>query len=108
MTQKKDTGKTLSQVVNELVKTGYTTEFVYERNSVYCEEEEGKCFLSPQDLVITQIYRFEGMTDPSDSAVVYALESSRGKKGLLIDAYGAYADEHKVAFLKNIPIREST
>lgn len=65
-----------------------------------------KCFVKPKDLVITQIYRFEGMNDPSDSAVVYALESSQGKKGLLIDAYGVYADEHKVAFLKNIPIRE--
>jgi hypothetical protein len=105
---KNNSSKTLSQVVNELVKLGYTTEFLYEHNKVYCKSEGGYCLLSPRDLVITQVYRFEGMNDPSDSAVVYALESSRGKKGLLIDAYGAYADEHKVTFLKNIPIREST
>ncbi len=98
--------KTLSQVVNELVNLGYTTEFVYERNSLCCQVGNEKCFVKPKDLVITQIYRFEGMNDPSDSAVVYALESSQGKKGLLIDAYGVYADEHKLAFLKNIPIRE--
>jgi hypothetical protein len=66
-----------------------------------------KCLLKPKDVVITQIYRFEGMNDPADSAVVYALESRQGKKGLLVDAYGVYADEHKIAFLKNIPIRET-
>jgi hypothetical protein len=106
MVAKNHSSKTLSQVVNELVKLGYTTEFVYERNSLYCQVGNEKCFVKPKDLVITQIYRFEGMNDPSDSAVVYALESSQGKKGLLIDAYGVYADEHKVAFLKNIPFRE--
>lgn len=99
--------KTLSQVVNELVKAGYTTEFLYERNSLYCQVGNAKCVLKPHDLVITQIYRFEGMNDPSDSAVVYAIESKQGKKGLLIDAYGVYADEQKIAFLKNIPIRET-
>ncbi len=106
MVTKQDTTKPLYQVVNELVKLGYTTEFVYERNSLFCPKGNGKYFLKPKDLVITQIYRFEGMNDPSDSAVVYALQSSQGNKGLLIDAYGVYADEHKVAFLKNIPIRE--
>lgn len=107
MAPKKETSKTLSQVVNELVKAGYTTEFLYERNSLYCQVGDEKCLLKPHDLVITQIYRFEGMNDPSDSAVVYALESRQGKKGLLIDAYGVYADEHKATFLKNIPIRET-
>ena len=107
MAPPKDTSKTLSLVVNELVKAGYTTEFLYERNSLYCQVGDEKCLLMPHDLVITQIYRFEGMNDPSDSAVVYALESRQGKKGLLIDAYGVYADEHKATFLKNIPIRET-
>jgi hypothetical protein len=104
MVAKNDSSKTLSQVVNELVNLGYTTEFEFDRNSLY--SPKGTCYIKSKDLVITQIYRFEGMNDPSDSAVVYALESSQGKKGLLIDAYGVYADEHKVAFLKNIPIRE--
>ena len=107
MAFKKETSKTLSQVVNELVKAGYTTEFLYERNNLYCQMGAEKCLLKPHDLVITQIYRFEGMNDPSDSAVVYALESKQGKKGLLIDAYCVYADEHKATFLKNIPIRET-
>ena len=107
MAPQKDTSKTLSLVVNELVKAGYTTEFLYKRNSLYCQVGNENCLLKPHDLVITQIYRFEGMNDPSDSAVVYALESKQGKKGLLIDAYGVYADEQKIAFLKNIPIKET-
>jgi hypothetical protein len=108
MAKKKDSSKTLSQVVNELIELGYTSDFIYEHNGMYCKGKEVKCMLNPNDLVITQVYRFEGMNDPSDSAVVYALESRQGKKGLVIDAYGVYADESKVAFLKNIPIHEST
>lgn len=32
------------------------------------------------------------MSDPDDSSVLYALEGPDGTKGLLVAAYGAYAD----------------
>lgn len=44
------------------------------------------------DLTIVEHHRFEGMSDPDDSSVVYALEASNGLKGVLVDAYGAYAN----------------
>ena len=94
MRKQNNASKTLSQVVNELVNLGYTTEIEYERNSLYYYKGNERCSLKPKDLVITQIYLFEGVNIPSDSAVEYAIESSQGKKGLLIDTYGSYSDEH--------------
>ena len=38
-----------------------------------------------------EVYRFEGMSDPDDNAVVYALEAADGTKGVIVDAYGTYA-----------------
>jgi len=33
---------------------------------------------------------------------VYAIESAAGLKGVLVDAYGVYADEQKTAFLSGL------
>ena len=48
--------------------------------------------LRPEDLVIREVYRFEGISDPDDMAIVYAIESTTGVRGTLIDAFGVYAD----------------
>ncbi len=48
--------------------------------------------LHPEDFEIKEIYRFEGMSNPDDSSVVYAIESTSGVKGVMVDAYGAYAE----------------
>src|SRR2546425_844044 len=44
--------------------------------------------LRPEDLVIREVYRFEGISDPDDMAIVYAIESTTGVRGTLIDAAG--------------------
>jgi len=62
--------------------------------------------LRPDDLVIREVYRFEGISDPDDMAVVYAIESTTGIRGTLIDAFGVYADPAITAALASVPIRE--
>jgi len=42
-----------------------------------------------KDFEITEVYRFEGDTNPSDEEVVYAVESTR----VLHTAFGIYMDE---------------
>lgn len=96
---------TLSEAVEDLKSRGYTYEFDFEQACLYCEKISEK--FSPSDLKITSVYRFEGMSDPDDNVALYAIESNSGHKGILIDAYGAYADEHKSAFLKDIPVQEN-
>jgi hypothetical protein len=39
-------------------------------------------------------------------AILYAIETTDGRKGTLIDAYGYYADEEISAFMQNVEIHK--
>ena len=58
--------------------------------------------LRTADLVIREVYRFEGESDPDDMAIVYALESADGTRGVLVDAFGIYADPEVGALMSAI------
>jgi hypothetical protein len=47
---------------------------------------------SADEIRIVNFYRFEGQTDPSDSAIMYVIETKDGTKGTLVDGYGPSAD----------------
>lgn len=95
--------ETLADAVTDLRKRGFTVDFNLEENCLVCHEDK----FHPQDFEITEVYRFEGDTDPADQSVVYAIESKTGLKGILVNAYGLYADAmsneiiQKLSFHKN-------
>lgn len=95
--------QTLLEAVEALTKRGYDYEFQYDCGTLFCRQTNHR--FKSDELLITEVYRFEGMSDPTDSSVVYAIESKDGIKGILIDAYGAYSDENKGEFLKDIPVK---
>lgn len=57
----------------------------------------------PEDVTIHDYYRFEGVSDPDDMSVIYALEASDGTRGVLIDAFGTYADPAVGALVDRMP-----
>jgi hypothetical protein len=59
--------------------------------------------LRSEDVVIRAVHRFEGESDPDDMTVVYVLESKDGTRGVLVDAFGIYADPEVGALLSTIP-----
>jgi hypothetical protein len=82
---------TLVEALNDLRKRGYTIDFNLEANCLICKNP--RTTLTPEEFDIKEVYRFEGMNDPSDSSILYAIESHNGLKGTLVNAYGVYADE---------------
>lgn len=78
---------TMSEAVNGLRQRGYAMDFNLQENCLICNQDR----LDVQDFEITEVYRFEGVSDPADSGVVYAIEGSKGQKGVLVTAYGMYA-----------------
>ena len=81
---------TLSEAVNDLVALGYTADFLIREDGecLYCSSYEME--LSPDDFLIDGIYRFEGMTDPADESIVFAVSSRDNLiKGLVINSFGA-------------------
>ena len=92
---------TVIAALNGLKKRGYTTDFNLAFDKLVCNET--KVCLDPDEFEITEVYRFEGETNPSDEAVVYAVESkSKGMNGVLVNAYGVYADPVSDAMIKKL------
>ncbi|MGZ8557432.1 MAG: hypothetical protein ACXWWC_03825 [Chitinophagaceae bacterium] len=78
------TYETVSGAVNGLKKGGYTMDFNLDENCIVCKEDK----FNPEDFEIVEVYRFEGNSDPADEAIVYAIESNKGHKGVLVNGYG--------------------
>ena len=81
---------TLSEAVNDLQKLGYTDDYSITENGecLYCSGK--KLELSSDDFIIDDIYRFEGMTDPADESILFAISSKdKTSKGLVINSFGA-------------------
>lgn len=91
---------TVSEAVNDLVKRGYTHNFQNCEGGIECSILGLK--LSPKEFQITEVYRFEGNSDPADEAVVYAIESNKGVKGVLVNGYGVSTDSVVDAMIKNL------
>jgi hypothetical protein len=68
--------------------------------------EGGKTFRA-EDLLIREFYRFEGVSDPDDMSIVYAIESRDGTRGTLVDAFGVYASPAVGRVLEHVPIRRA-
>ena len=79
---------TVSQAVNELRARGFTMDFNLKENCIICNQQE----FNPEDFKIVEVYRYEGDSDPADEAVVYAIESKNGLKGVLVNGYGISAE----------------
>jgi len=73
-----------------LARCGYVEEFVVRDGAVHIANTTRR--FRPEDLHIRDHYRFEGISDPGDMSVIYALEARDGTRGTLTDAYGTYAD----------------
>jgi len=81
---------TVTSTIEDLRRRGFTDHFKVSGRTLLALDA-GKPF-PPGDVVIRDYYRFEGVSDPDDMAVVYAIEGRGGTRGILTDAYGAYAD----------------
>ena len=91
---------TLTSVVNKAVKDGYTDNFKVVKNNLHSSGKEKD--YTPDQVTVKNFYRFEGQSDPADNAIMYAIETSDGEKGILIDAYGTYADDAVNKFMKQV------
>lgn len=78
--------KTLSQRMNELKEQGYSCDFNLDDEKI--SDKNAKTSFMPNEFNVDKVYRFEGMTNPADNSILYAITTSDGKKGLLVDGYG--------------------
>ncbi|MGB7785649.1 MAG: phosphoribosylpyrophosphate synthetase [Salinimicrobium sp.] len=90
------------------LEEGYEEDFNLLDKKMKTEAEKKEFF--DQDFVVDEVYRFEGPSNPGDEAILYAISTSSGRKGVLVDGYdyssGQISDElmKKLNLRKNRPI----
>lgn len=82
---------TVSEILNKLKNEGYTVDFNLKENCLECQGSFLQ--LLPGEFKVDRTFRFEGLSDPADAAIVYAISSAKhGIKGTLLNGYGIYSD----------------
>lgn len=97
---------TLSEAIFSLKNQGYTNDFNLHPEWIECPPL--KVRLAPEEFHVDQVHRFEGMTSPDDSSILFAISSTSGLKGLLVDAYGLYADSVSPIMVQKLTIDSRT
>ena len=81
---------TLQEALKDVRERGYTHDFTYKANGLFCTDME-KAF-PPEQFEVVEVHRFEGMSSAGDNEVLYVIEGKDGTKGALVDAYGVYSE----------------
>jgi hypothetical protein len=86
----------LVEATNDLMKRGYTENLSLEGDTI--DDKDKNIHMAADDFEIDEFYRFEGASNPDDNSIVYAVNSSKyNLKGVLVNAFGAYANNSSSA-----------
>lgn len=91
----------LVEATNDLTRKGYKASFKF------TDEGEMQCLknkktYTPQEMKIIESHRFEGMTNPADMSIVFAVECEDGTKGMIVSGYGTYANAGFEKFMTDV------
>ena len=98
----KDEMKTMVACINSLVRAGFTEDYKIAGGKMRALKRERNYL--PEEVKILNFYRFEGESDPADNSILYAIETTDGSRGTIVDAYGPYADSKISSFLENVDL----
>jgi hypothetical protein len=87
--KKRHTYSSLSVAIEDLQSRGYNEDLNFCDGGL--EHKRTSCIYPAEAMEVVEFYRFEGASNPDDNSILYAIETSDGLKGLLVDAYGAYS-----------------
>jgi len=94
----------LVEAIDDFRRRGFTNDFNLKEDCIEC----GGLQLHPDDFEIVEVHRFEGFTNPDDSSVLYAIEGKDGLKGVLVDAYGVYANPVSTELLAKLQVKHDS
>jgi hypothetical protein len=105
MTESPGEPATLAGKIDELARRGFAANFnvVDGRLRVVGSGVE----FGAAQVVVAAYYRFEGVSDPDDMAILYALETRTGVRGTIADAFGVYSDPLIGAFMDAVALCRS-
>jgi hypothetical protein len=94
----------LEENLADLHQRGFTSEFCVLDGRLY-SYTSGK-YYNQDEVKVTDYYRYEGISNPDDMSILFAIETSSGERGTLIDAYGIYADDNIGSFMQQVKLHK--
>ena len=92
---------TESAAISGLRSRGYVYDFNLSSELLICVQNNTQ--YGPDDFLIMEVHRFEGDTDPGDESIVLAIQTKdQAILGVLISAYGTYAEEWSRPLLEKL------
>lgn len=93
--------ETLTQAIARLERAGFRESFQAREGVLYGLKDDRP--YDPADLVVSEVVRFEGESDPGDSTVLFALQNrDESALGTFVAGYGASADADSAAVVSKL------
>lgn len=93
---------TVSEAINNFKKQGFTIDFNLTENCFVCDDNNKYAL---EEFEIIEMYRYDGSPEPGDDAIIYALESKSGLKGILMTE-GIYSDQKTQKMIDKLEFRK--
>jgi len=82
---------TLTEGLQQLHRQGFTADFNLRPDCLYSAALDLQ--VPPEGVAVDKPFRFEGDSNPADQSILYAITAvGRDVRGVLVNAYGVYAD----------------
>ena len=96
--------ETLSEATDRLSSAGYRDSFRAETGGL--RALAARKLFTPDQLVVEEVVRFEGPSDPGDEAILFALRSDDGEvRGTYASGYGTGLDPVNAEVVRRLPSR---
>jgi hypothetical protein len=100
------TMETLSEAMQRLELAGYQRCFRAHRDGLLEATGDPPVRVRPEDMVVDEMVRFEGQSNPGDEAVLFALRSYDGSsKGTFVSNFGPGTEPADVAAIHRLDVR---
>ena len=91
---------TLTETIEKLRDKQFIHDFYIKDGLLKCDETNES--FRTDEVLIEKTGRYEGDSNPDDMSIIYAITSKTGTQGILIDAYGTYANPKISEFIKKV------
>lgn len=99
--------ETLREALERFEEKGFRRAFrARPDGSLSVQDEEGEQAFAPEELVVEDVARFEGVSDPGDEAVLFALRTPDSRiRGTFSTSYGPHAEPGDAEAVRRLPMR---
>lgn len=105
MPEAKRTMETITAAIDRLARAGYADSFAPDRERPgWLRATRAAASFRPGELEVHEVVRFEGASDPSDEAILYALATADARiRGTFVVPYGPGVDATSAEIARGLP-----